>query len=201
MPKYSVIVVSAGINEWYDMTVPAINSLRANTLTDYEGIIVDNGGRNRGVVNFSQMVPYAEAVNKAAEFATGDRLIILNNDITAYGDWLAVFDKYDVPYSGAVRLLKEGVSYLEGWCICIDHDLWHMLGGFNEVYKNSWEDVDLAWRLLRLGIKPTLLPIPIRHVWGATRSRYPGANKWDEENRQYLLTRIREEKHKWQKLD
>jgi len=200
-PKYSIVIVSAGQREWQDFTEPAYRTIGQLTRTDYELILVDNGGRNRGVVNFKEMVPYAEAANAGVAKATCQKVILLNNDVTATGDLLAKVEQYSTPYCGAVSLIKESVEYIEGWCIVIDRDLWHILGGFNTVYKNSWEDVDLAWRLKRLGITPCVIPIPLTHIWGATRSRYEGSNKWDEENRQYLLSRMREAKEwRWQRL-
>jgi hypothetical protein len=194
--KYSVVMVSAGKSEWDHFTVPAWRSLGQSTLIDYELIRVDNGGENRGEVNIDEMVPYAEAVNKGAALATCKKLVILNNDITVRGDIFARLDSWDYPYGGAVGLIKEGVEYIEGWCIVIDRDVWNFLGGFDIAYKNSWEDVDLAWRLSRMGIKGRVIPLPILHVWGATRRRYPESNKWDEENRQRLLSRMREQEAK-----
>jgi GT2 family glycosyltransferase len=191
--KWGVVIVSAGVSEWNEMTVPAYRSLGINTRTDYDLVLVDNGGSSRGQVNFNKMVCYAEAANAGAKLIKNEKLIILNNDITVNADLFARLENYNgVPYGGAVSLVKEGVEYIEGWCIVIDKDVWDFLGGFHEEYKNSWEDVDLAWRLRRIGIHPKALPVPIYHIWGATRRRYPGSNQWDEENRQRLLSRIRE---------
>lgn len=192
--KYGVVIVNAGIPEWQDFTEPAYRSLGITTRIDYDLVLVDNGGHGRGQVNFPEMVPYAEAVNKGAEALKNEKLVILNNDIIVRSDLFSAIEKWSPgsPYCGAVCLSKEGVEYIEGWCIVIDRDLWEHLGGFDTEYKNSWEDVDLAWRLSRIGIKPVVIPVPIRHIWGATRARYPGSNKWDEVNRQRLLSRMRE---------
>jgi len=196
--KYGVVIVSAGIPEWEMFTVECYRTLGLTTRIDYDLILVDNGGQRRGMVNIDTMVPFAEAANMGAACLQNEKLVILNNDVTFTGDLFDTLEKYATPYCGAVLLTKENVEYVEGWCIVIDRDLWHVLGGFNTVFKNSWEDVDLAWRLSRLGISPCRIPIPATHVWGATRSRYEGSNKWDEENRQYLLARMRDSRSwKW----
>lgn len=199
--RVTAIIISAGKQEWQEFTVPAYHSLGLSTRIDYELLTVDNGGQNRGMLNIKEMVPYAEAVNLAAAEVHTEKMLILNNDITATGDWMQCIEQYATPYCGAVSLIKEGVAYIEGWCICIDTDLWHTIGGFNAEYKNSWEDVDLAWRLSRLGVTPCVIPMPFKHIWGATRARYAGSNKWDSENRTRLLSRMREAKSwKWQRL-
>jgi hypothetical protein len=196
----SVILISAGdkgkdgVDFWKKYTAPAITSLDMNASQDYkyEMIVVDNGGCGRGNLNIDVMIPYAEAVNKAYHLVSKDsnRLLILNNDIIAKGDWMKKL--YTADLCGPVFLRKEGVDYIEGWALSINRDLWHMLGGFNETYRNSWEDVDLAWRASRLGVTPTtLIKWPIYHFWGATRHQVSGSNKWDEDNRLLLLNRIK----------
>lgn len=194
----SVIMISAGVDQWDELTTPAVESLNKHAKTPYELIVMDNGGKCRGAVNTDEMVPYATAVNLTAQYATTERLLILNNDIIARGNWQSWI--YSHEFCGPVLLKKEGVEYIEGWCISIARDLWHMLGGFNEVYKNSWEDVDLAWRACRLGVLPRRIPMPMKHIWGATRHAIPGSNKWDEKNRQMLLARKLQSRFKWRRI-
>lgn len=186
----SVVLISAGIDEWEKFTQPAIQSLEQHATEEYQLIVMDNGGKSRGDVNTDTMIPYAEAVNMTARLAVHERLVILNNDITARGDWQAWVHNFR--YSGPRLLQVEGIDYIEGWFIAIEMDLWHMLNGFNERFINSWEDVDLAWRLRRLGIRPHRINVPMKHIWGATRHAYPGSNKWDGQNREFLLSRVRE---------
>lgn len=193
----SVVMISAGVKQWDELTAPAIASLKQHAVEDFELIVMDNGGKNRGDINTDVMLPYADAVNMSAQHIRCDRLLILNNDITATGDWQRRL--FDFPYCGPKILKVEGVEYAEGWFISIHRDLWHMLGGFNTVYKNSWEDVDLAWRLNRLGVSVRRIPVPMRHIWGATRHAIPGSNKWDAVNREYLLARIQEKRFQWRK--
>ena len=194
----SVVMISAGETQWDQFTTTAIATLKQHKTEDFELIVMDNGGLGRGDINSDIMLPYAEAVNKAAELATGNWLLILNNDITIRGDWMRFI--YDHHYCGPKLLRVEGTEYIEGWFISIQRDLWHMMGGFNEVYKNSWEDVDLAWRLCRVGIYPKRINAPVSHIWGATRNAIPGSNQWDDQNRRYFLGRNKDTRHKWRKV-
>jgi len=190
MIKLAVVMINAGVEFWNEYTERAVHSLSVHSETPYELIVVDNGGKGRGQVNIDVMVPYAEAVNRGVQAISSDasRILILNNDIIANGKWQTHLCSHQL--CGPVILRKEGIDYIEGWAISIDRDLWHMLGGFNEIYKNSWEDVDLSWRASRLGIYPKRIDLPLYHVWGATRNKIPGSNQWDFDNRKYLLDRI-----------
>ena len=193
----SVVVISAGVKQWDELTVPAVASLKKHATEDFELIVMDNGGKDRGDINTKKMVPYADAVNMCAQHIRCNRLVILNNDITATGDWQRHL--FDFAYCGPKILKVEGIEYVEGWCISITRELWHMVGGFNTVYKNSWEDVDLAWRLKRLGFPAMRITVPMKHIWGATRHAIEGSNKWDGVNRSYFLERKQRCRRTWRK--
>lgn len=197
----SVVMISAGVEQWDKLTVPAVESLKRHKREDFQLIVMDNGGLDRGTVNTKTMLPYASAVNVAARLAKSDWLVILNNDITIRGDWQPwIFSHY---YCGPKLLKVEGTDYIEGWFISIHRDLWTMLNGFNEAFKNSWEDVDLAWRLCRLGIQPKRINTPVHHIWGATRHAIEGSNRWDDENRKLFLANKRKQNSflRWRKLN
>lgn len=194
----AVIMVSAGnmsedgLDFWTTYTKPAIHSLNHHSAEHYELVVVDNGGCGRGDLNYDVMVPYAQAVNQAVELVSKSlsRLLILNNDIIVNGPWQKQI--YTSPLCGPKILRKEGIDYIEGWALSVDRELWHMLGGFNEIFANSWEDVDFCWRASRLGIPPMKINNwPVYHHWGATRNKIKGSNRWDGQNRLYLLERIK----------
>ena len=92
----SVVMISAGETQWDQFTTTAIATLKQHKTEDFELIVMDNGGLARGDINSDIMLPYAEAVNKAAELATGNWLLILNNDITKILDVAAknIADRY-----------------------------------------------------------------------------------------------------------
>lgn len=165
MKKLSIIIVSAGVKLWDELTVPALNGLRQFGDSSDEIVTVDNGGLGRGVVNFSHLVPYASAVNDAARFTTGDRLLILNNDIHVHGPYREHIGAY--PFEGKTILPDSNRDgFVQGWLISIDTGLWEILNGFDERLKNSWEDVDLSHRVRLLGFKYHRINPPIDHYGG-----------------------------------
>ena len=182
----SIIMVSAGPH-WERLTAPAIEGLRKYASKEHELIVVDNGGTSQGDINIDTMVPYGEAVNRGAYMATGDRLLILNNDIIVTGDYMATLGQNNIE-GPTIRVVEGNVSYIEGWAISIDHRLWNLLGGFDINYSNRWEDVDLSWRASLLNWAPAQLDsFPISHIYNGTRQYTPSANDKDFPNRCYFL--------------
>jgi len=178
----SIVVVSAGVQLWDMFTAPAVASLSRHATQEHELITVDNGGLSRGTVNIPVMVPYAAAMNAGAAVATGNRLLLLNNDIEARGPYLNALGQGDLE-GPTPRIVATDAHYLEGWALSVSHGLWDILGGFNTNYVNSWEDVDFCWRAQRLGVPLTHLQAwPVAHHYGQTRNRIEGANAHDNEN-------------------
>jgi len=132
-----------------------------------EIITVDNCGLGRGDVNFDTVVAYATAVNTAARLATGDRLLILNNDICVSGPYREHIGIY--PFEGKTILPNTNRGgFIQGWLVSIDMGLWELLNGFDERLKNSWEDVDLSRRVRLLGFDYHQINPPIDHYGGRT---------------------------------
>lgn len=152
---------------WDELTVPTLNGLREFGDSSDEIITVDNCGLERGIVNFDTMVSYATAVNAAARLATGDRLLILNNDICVSGPYRDHIGA--CPFEGKTILpdTKRG-GYIQGWLVSIDMGLWELLNGFDERLKNCWEDVDLSRRVRLLGFDYHQINPPIDHYGGRT---------------------------------
>lgn len=194
MGKLSIIVVSAGVDLWDKLTIPALESLRRYATRDHEFIVVDNGGLGRGDVNTEVMVPYGHAVNHSAESATGDRLLILNNDIVAHGPYMDALGTHTLE-GPTPRTVEGPTHYLEGWALSIDRALWDILGGFDTYYRNSWEDVDLCWRARCLGFTANVIhDWPVRHYYGQTRIVTEGANANDFANMDYFYNKKRRAK-------
>jgi len=61
-----------------------------------------------------------------------------------------------------------------GACLFVSRDLFHLVGGFWEGYRNGWEDVDFCLRVREMGYKVIYNPeIVIKHV-------HMGSDKWGE---------------------
>ncbi|MFC5648066.1 glycosyltransferase family 2 protein [Paenibacillus solisilvae] len=95
----------------------AVDSIRMHTLeheTPYELIVVDNGStdgtcewciRERvTVISLAENIGFPTACNKGLRLATGDNLMILNNDVTVTEGWLAGLQEalYNQPEIGIV---------------------------------------------------------------------------------------------------
>jgi len=139
-PKVSVIIVSHANS---DLTLSCFKSVVENTKDcTYEIIVVDNGsppneaqklaeGANRGfaLISLNRNLPFGEANNIAAEYASGECILFLNNDVQVTSGWLdqllrtletedfagAVGPKFLYP-NGA---LQEAGAYirLDGWTL------------------------------------------------------------------------------------
>lgn len=168
MDKLSIVVVSAGVELWDKLTVPALHGLREFGDPNDEIIVVDNGGLGRGDVNFEQLVPYATAVNEGARHATGDRLLILNNDIIVSGPYRECLGRHLLEGSSIQPDTRNG-GFVTGWMISIDRGLWDLLNGFDEQFRNSFEDVDLSRRARLLGLDFHNVDPPIKHISGVSR--------------------------------
>jgi len=98
MPRASVIIPTW---DGAAMLRLALASLAAQTFTDFETIVVDNGSRDGTagllerecpgvvVVRFPENRGFAPAVNAGLRAARGEMLVLMNNDVEAEPGWLA----------------------------------------------------------------------------------------------------------------
>ena len=109
MPKYSIIIPVCGQEE---MTNACLESVFANS-SDYEVIIVNNGSKfaSLGVaktINNESNLGFPKAINQGIKEATGEIIVLLNNDTRVGPQWLehlsACFNKFDIvgPVSNCV---------------------------------------------------------------------------------------------------
>jgi len=89
MPKYSIIIPVCGQEE---MTKKCIESIEKNS-SDYELIIIDNGSvpnyQGPGeIIRSEKNAGFPIAVNQGIKKATGDVIVILNNDVIVTSGWL-----------------------------------------------------------------------------------------------------------------
>ncbi len=108
-----------------EVTRQAIDSLRASTRQPYELIVVDNGSTDGTpayldrlaregvrVVRNSVNRGVAAGWNQGLRLATGDCLMVLNNDVLVAGDWLERMTRtaYQVPRAGLVGCRATAVG-------------------------------------------------------------------------------------------
>lgn len=166
MDKLSVIIVSAGVDLWDTLTVPALCGLRRFTDPDDEIIVVDNGGLGRGDVNFETLMTSCFSYNAGARQASGDWLLFLNNDIRVLGSYREHLGAH--PFEGKTIHARHG-RYISGWLVSIDRGLFELLNGFDEALVSSYGDVDLSRRVKALGFSLHQIDPPIEHIGGQSR--------------------------------
>ncbi len=102
MPKFSVVIVNYNGGDYIQ---GALDSLKRQTLRDFEVFVVDNASQDgsadnldsEGLPRFELMLPgrnlgFAEGNNVAAKRGTGAWLVLLNPDAEAAPDWLERID-------------------------------------------------------------------------------------------------------------
>ncbi|MFI5357655.1 MAG: glycosyltransferase family 2 protein [Opitutales bacterium] len=79
---------------------------------------------------------------------------------------------------------------LTGACFCITRQRWQQLGGFDTVFVNGCEDIDLCLKARAVGCTNF---VSLRSVIGHHISQSPGRKLRDEQNTRRLVRRWREE--------
>ena len=93
-----------------------------------------------------------------------------NGDVDSSGDFI---DKIVIVYNSKTKIdqIKE-VSSARGACMMIRKKIFDKLGGFDEKFFFSFEDVDIGWRSWILGYKVVIAPNSIvYHSVGKTSSK------------------------------
>lgn len=162
---------------------------------------------------------FSGPMNEGIAAATGDIILALNNDVRLSADpkWLNTVRREVQGTPGlfgpaASRRTVPGrvpslhgptnepferpltLPYVEGWCIAATRETWDRLGGFDaEAFERPyWEDVDLSFRAMCMGIPLYRTDWYIDHLSNTTSAVTPGAYDHSETNRITFETRVRE---------
>lgn len=193
--KISVIIPNFNGRELLEKNLPkifeAINNPKNNI---YELIIVDNGSQDDSVsflnhnyknkfklIKHTKNRGFSSAVNTGARSATGDLILLLNNDVTPKEDFLESAQKLFIdPKIFAVSLHEKGhgpsrasfqngiidigftkpetkktelTFYASGAAGLFNKKIWQELGGMDEKLLSPfyWEDIDLCFRASKRG--------------------------------------------------
>jgi GT2 family glycosyltransferase len=206
--KFSIIIPT--LNRW-DLLSKCLKSIRDNTdLTDAEVIIVSNGctdytkalfdieykNKHFHLIEWSKALGYPKAVNMGMSAATGDYVILLNNDTELFSkDWVDQLLQpfYNNPKAGVTGLIKRyqgGKPWVLFFCAAIKRDVINKIGLLDETFTpGCGEDIDFCIRAYNAGYEIIQVPevklenitgtnqmagpFPINHVGGATVSRNP----------------------------
>ena len=173
---------------------------------DHEIIVIDNGSSDltqTEIKNYNVIYKrnehnkgFAKSSNQGFEFANGEFVLFLNNDIRVIKDFdtwtnnliLAAGNGFSGPTGGMlddklnfVRETNQLIGdnhYLSGWCLCGTQDNFKKMilpgneyqGPFTEEFVTYFEDTDLSFRARDLGLSLTIVDVPVVH-FGKTTSR------------------------------
>lgn len=206
--KFSIVIPT--FNRW-DLLNKCLKSIKDNTdLTDAEVIVVSNGctdqtiyyfntfykNNNFKLIEWSKPLGYPKAVNIGISAATGEYVILLNNDTVLFNNtWLeqllTPFHNYSkAGITGLIKRYQGHKPWVLFFCAAIKREVINKIGLLDETFTpGCGEDIDYCIRAysagysihqvpeVRLnGIEGTNQvsgPFPIFHEGGATVSKNP----------------------------
>ena len=231
MPRVSVVIVTWNGRPLLERFLP---SVLATEFPDLEVVVADNASSDGtaewiarahpsvGVVRHAENLLFAGGNNAAIPHATGELVVVLNNDVEVPPGWLgplvAAFDDPGVvaaqpkllqhgdrslfEYAGAAGgfLDRDGIPFTRGrlfdtleadtgqyddardvfWAtgaaLAVRKGAFLAAGGFDADFGMHMEEIDLCWRLQRMGGRIRAVPASrVFHLGGASLPR--GARK------------------------
>ncbi len=177
------------------------------------------------VRSFAHNLGYCGGNNRAAENATGDILIFLNNDVEVDCDWLTpiqdafrsnhrlgaaqpkimsfhdwerfeyagaaggMLDKFGYPFclgrvfdtcevdTGQYDGLGNSIFWASGAALAVRKKIFIEAGGFDEDFQFHMEEIDLCWKIHRMGFDISCIPNSIVHHVGGGSLEVGSAKK------------------------
>lgn len=147
-----------------------------------EVLIIDDGSAipvEGAAFRFDKPAGFVQAVNKGLEFASGDVVVVLNNDIRPLAsNWLDIMLAAIEPGAIVGELRNEWhawvdnqpVPYIDGWCFAIMREDFERLGGFDPSYQEPayFADNDLCVRAVAAGMRLVAVQVGLEHIRGGT---------------------------------
>jgi len=139
----------------------------------------------------------AELTNIGLAAATGDWLLVLDDDVVCKGAYWETIHSLDSNCVYGCEIhpnkLEHDVRWLNEWCILIPRELYEKIGGFDENFKTSmaFGGADYCLRAQEAGYGVEPLDVDFRHLEAGTKMDItPGHEATRVANLQYL-------KEKW----
>lgn len=180
----------------YDLLHQVLFDLYKHCVNDIDEVVIVDDGSDEGFQDgiegfwFKQRLPpvkvltlpknvgFLKASNQGMEYATGEILILLSNDVRIRDNFVRkVKDVLQEFHNDAVggRLITFDTGwntfdgwtfpYLEGWLIGCTRSKWDEIGGFDEQYvPNDFEDVDFSTAIKDLGGNLVELNTDVEHI-------------------------------------
>lgn len=181
--------------EHIDYQVVIIDDCSADKVEDMlPGLAPEHIKKRLIILRNERNLGFAKSINRGATEATGDILLLLNNDVFVTKGWveplLSALDKGDgeiigskllypdgtIQHAGGVFYFDEGqkttlpyhiyrgfprnfigvnrqrrFNWLTFACVMLTHRVFEELGGLDETFLNSYEDVDICLRAVEKG--------------------------------------------------
>ena len=225
--KFSIVIPT--YSRW-DLLKNCLDSLYSSTnenahssfLNESEIIIVSNGcadntpfnvkttypDKNIYVLSWPKALGYAKAINLGASVATGEYLILLNNDTKILNaNWLDILEEpfkrfKNVGITGPAGYTRAGIPWLIFFCVMIKKSIYNEIGGLDETFGiGGGEDTDFCIKAYLKGYTNYIVPLfkgnfdtpnhensfPIYHKSGATRDTIPGMQDIIQANEAKLI--------------
>jgi len=138
-----------------------------------EKIVIVNDGIGMG-----------KALNMGLSMASGEYLIVSNNDVVLKGDLGRMFDPEGVTYPKDM----EGSRDHPRSFYCMPRWVYEAVGGYDELFEFAFfEDDDLIKRWLDADIPLKRIDIQIQHIPGTTLNVHPKREEVFKANRQKFI--------------
>lgn len=142
-------------------------------------LAIDNTHVNRG---------FAAGCNRAAALGSAPLICFVNPDGELGGDCLdrleAAFEDPSLVAAGPdlgrfnQPLLGDGSpAFLSGCCLVVRRAAFESVGGFDERFFMYGEDVDLSWKLRRVGRLRRVEGARFEHDWSRSRERFASLHR------------------------
>jgi GT2 family glycosyltransferase len=153
-----------------ELVQSCVESIRKHTKEPYEIIVVDNGSEDRTIeycldekitfVSLPMNVGFPGACNIGMKVASGDALLLLNNDVVVTENWLSnmlkcLCSSREIGIVGPCTNEVSGnqqVERLVGFCFLIKRELVERIGYLDEQFAPGYyEDDDYCHRAKQAG--------------------------------------------------